>query len=260
MFVNGFGCDQSVWDAIVPAFKRDFRIILFDHTGSDYFVDEEFTEHRYGRVQAFVDDLLQLCEQLQVRAATLVGHSFGGLLSIVAANQGRELFARLVLLCASARYLDAPEDQYIGGFSRADLAQIYHAMNREYLAWASGFARLAMANPDRPELGDRFVVQLQALRPDIARVVFRLFAEYDGRPELSRIQQPTLILHSRDDLAVPPQTAVYLAEHIAGSQLVFLDADGHLPHVSHPEPVIAALLDFIRSSSADGRPDRAPED
>lgn len=246
MFVNGFGCGQAVWDAVIPPFERDYRIILFDHTGSNYFVDEVYTEQRYGRVQGFLDDLLGLCQRLGVRDATLVGHSFGGLLAMVAANRGRSHFGRLVLLCASARYLDAPEEGYVGGFSRGDLAVIYDEMNRQYFAWVSGFGHRAMANADRPEMGERFVAQLQALRPDVAQVVFRAFAEYDARGELPRIEQPTLVLQSRHDLAVPPPTAVYLAQQIPHSQLVFLDADGHLPHVSHPDQVRSALLAFLQ--------------
>lgn len=30
MFVPGFGCDQSVWNTVAPAFEEDHRVILFD--------------------------------------------------------------------------------------------------------------------------------------------------------------------------------------------------------------------------------------
>ena len=34
MFAHGFGCDQGMWQRLVPRFSRDFRIVLFDHMGA----------------------------------------------------------------------------------------------------------------------------------------------------------------------------------------------------------------------------------
>ncbi|MEQ8661903.1 MAG: alpha/beta hydrolase, partial [Gammaproteobacteria bacterium] len=34
VFVHGFGGDQSAWQAIVPAFAADYRIVLFDNAGA----------------------------------------------------------------------------------------------------------------------------------------------------------------------------------------------------------------------------------
>jgi len=34
MFAHGFGCDQNMWRLVAPAFKDDFRAILFDFVGA----------------------------------------------------------------------------------------------------------------------------------------------------------------------------------------------------------------------------------
>jgi len=34
MFAHGFGCDQNMWRLVAPAFKGDFRAILFDFVGA----------------------------------------------------------------------------------------------------------------------------------------------------------------------------------------------------------------------------------
>jgi sigma-B regulation protein RsbQ len=33
VLAHGFGCDQNMWRHLVPAFEKDFRLVLFDHVG-----------------------------------------------------------------------------------------------------------------------------------------------------------------------------------------------------------------------------------
>ena len=34
LFAHGFGCDQTMWRYVAPAFEADHRVVLFDHVGS----------------------------------------------------------------------------------------------------------------------------------------------------------------------------------------------------------------------------------
>jgi pimeloyl-ACP methyl ester carboxylesterase len=34
VFAHGFGCDQSMWRFVTPAFEDEYRIVLFDHVGA----------------------------------------------------------------------------------------------------------------------------------------------------------------------------------------------------------------------------------
>jgi sigma-B regulation protein RsbQ len=52
---------------------------------------------------------------------------------------------------------------------------------------------------------------------------------------------PTVILQTTVDRAVPMAAAEFLRAHIPGSVLDILDAEGHLPHLTAPDVVGAAL-------------------
>lgn len=52
---------------------------------------------------------------------------------------------------------------------------------------------------------------------------------------------PAVILQTRQDPAVTIDAAEFLRDHLADSVLEILDASGHLPHLSAPDTVIAAL-------------------
>jgi sigma-B regulation protein RsbQ len=34
LFAHGFGCDQNAWQFVVDYFTDDYKVVLFDYTGS----------------------------------------------------------------------------------------------------------------------------------------------------------------------------------------------------------------------------------
>ena len=70
----------------------------------------------------------------------------------------------------------------------------------------------------------------------------------DHRQRLAEIRCPTLIVQSRSDPFVPLEVAEYMHRTIAGSALRVIDADGHLPHVSAPTQVVAAIRGFVEGA------------
>jgi class 3 adenylate cyclase len=61
---------------------------------------------------------------------------------------------------------------------------------------------------------------------------------------------PTLVLHRRGDRMVPVESGRYLAEHIAGSHLVELDGEDHLPYAGDTDQVLAEVEEFLTGSRA----------
>ena len=38
MFAHGYGCDQSMWRHVTPAFEKDYRLVLFDYVARDFLI------------------------------------------------------------------------------------------------------------------------------------------------------------------------------------------------------------------------------
>lgn len=239
VFAHGFGSAQSAWRHQVAAFAPDFRIVLFDHVGAGESDFTAYSPRRYSSLYSYAEDLLDLCTELKLAQCILVGHSVSGMVSLLAALVEPQLFSQLIFISASPRYLN--DENYIGGFEQSDLDALYAAMSSNYYAWASGFAPLAMGNPDKPELAQEFAKTLGDIRPDIAQAVARVIFESDHRQELPRLQVPTLILQASNDIAVPLDVGKYMANKIRQSQLINIDAQGHLPHLSAPDVVTKAI-------------------
>ncbi len=243
VFVHGFGTDQSAWKPVSRAFFPDYRVVLYDHAGAGSSSEEAFDPDRYAGLEAYAHDLLDVCTALDLRDAVLVGHSMGGMVAVLAALKRPELFSRLVLIGASARYLD--DDDYRGGFTQADLDGLYAAMTSSYQAWVSGFAPLVMGGEVNAEPGADFAKTLGAIRPDVAQAVARSIFQSDHRKDVVRLHLPTLLLQTKRDVAVPREAAEFLHRSIAGSTLVEVNTAGHLPHLTAPRGVIAAMRSWL---------------
>ena len=246
VFVCGLGTDQSVWNKIVPAFQDSHRIVLFDHVGAIPQNRDLFLAHqsRYLNISGYARDLLEVCEALQLpRSTVLVGHSLGALASMVASVQKPEQFSGLVLLGASPRYVDC--DGYRGGFAKADVDAVYDALMNDYDVWTRHFSALAMGNPNRPELAIKFSETMRHTPKEMMLTMLCSALQTDQRDKLSQIVQPTLVIQSADDIFVPLHVAEYLRDHIGNCELRVIAASGHLPHVSAPEAVTAALKSFL---------------
>lgn len=250
VFCHGFGTDQSAWAQVAAAFRHDYRIVTFDIVGSGQSDSSAFDANYYDDVTAYAQDLVEILDQLDLRDVVLVGHSMGGMFSILAALACPERVGSLVTIGASARYLD--DEGYRGGFTQADLDTFFEAMRMDYQAWASGFAVQAMGTPDRPELGDSFAICMKRIRPDVALSVLRLVMHADIRDRLDELKLPVLLIQTKEDIAVPIEAAEYLHKAIAGSELALIDATGHLPHFSAAAEVIRAMMawSIMRNGSA----------
>ena len=249
IFAHGFGSEQSAWRHQVAEFQKRYRIVLFDHVGCGGSDFNAFSPHRYRGVHAYAEDLLELCEELKLTDCTFVGHSFSGMVGLLAALVEPRRFRQLVFVKSTPRVLDDPESGYVGGFKRAELDAFFEAMSSNYQAWASGFGPLAMGNPERPELGQEFARTLSTMRPDIGLAFARLVFQYDHRGDLPRVKVPTLIIHAGEDLAVPNQVSDYMARRIPLAKLATIEARGHLPHLSAPAEVNRVIDSYLSAAA-----------
>lgn len=245
VFGHGFGTDQTSFRQLVQFFGKDYRVILYDNVGGGKADAEAYSPARYNTLNGYVTDLCDICEYLGLKDVIFVGHSVSGMVGVLASIRNPEYFSKLILLGASARYLNDDTAGYTGGFTQADLDGLYQAMSSNYYAWASGFSALVMNNPDRPQLAETFANTLSAIRPDIALAVARVIFESDHRADLAKVTRPVLIVQSSEDVAVPDAAAKYLQANIPGSQLIHINSKGHYPHMSAPGEVLNAILQFV---------------
>ncbi|MDQ2965672.1 MAG: alpha/beta hydrolase [Chloroflexota bacterium] len=250
LFAHGFGCDQTLWRFVAPAFERDFRVVTFDYVGAGRSDRSAYDSQRYASLDGYADDILAICRALGLQDVVLVGHSVSAIVAILASIAEPERFSDLLLITPSPRYLDDMPD-YRGGFNRPDIDGLLQMLDANAIGWSSFLAPIVMGNPDRPEL----TADLEATFCSIDPVMARQFAEVtflaDNRADLAKVTTPSLIVQCANDAVAPMEVGQYMHRHMPRSSLRVIEATGHCPHVSHPAETIAAVREHLGTRQRD---------
>ena len=183
--------------------------------------------------------MLEILNDLDLSDAVFVGHSVSSMIGVLAANRDSSRFGQLVLVGPSPSYIN--EDNYVGGFGKSDIDALLEALDSNYLGWSRHMAPIIVGNPDRPELGETLTSSFCSIDPRIARHFAHVTFLSDNRADLSDVTVPTLVIQCSDDVIAPFEVGEYVHEHIAHSTLVVLAAKGHVPSLSGPAEVVAAI-------------------
>ena len=111
VFAHGFGCDQKMWRFVAPAFEDDFRVVLFDYVGAGRSDGAAYDPVRYGRLEGYASDVIEVVDALGLRDVVFVGHSVSGVVGLLASIRRPELFSRMVLVCPSPCYTRSSESE-----------------------------------------------------------------------------------------------------------------------------------------------------
>jgi pimeloyl-ACP methyl ester carboxylesterase len=189
-----------------------------------------------------VDDLFGLIDHLRLGRAFLVGLSFGSTIVLKAAHREPRRFPRSVVQGAFARRQFTAAEQvalflgrrFPGTVSRLPLRETVLAYNNQM---------------DFPSLiSDRwtFYVEQNGLTP-IKSLAHRttLLTRLDMRPLLPAIPSDILLVQGREDRIVPQRYFEELKAALPRAESVIMPTAGHIPHLTHVEPLARLLGDWL---------------
>ena len=107
LLVHGMMAHSRWWDFIAPGLIDAWHVAAIDLGGMG---DSDFRYDYSG--DTFADEIKAVCDAAELdERVVLVAHSFGGAMSIKAANRYRERFQALVLVDSGLRAPDEPEPE-----------------------------------------------------------------------------------------------------------------------------------------------------
>lgn len=247
LFAHGYGCDQNMWRYVYPAFEEDYQVILFDHTGAGKSDESQYSYEKYNSLEGYSEDLLEICEYLDLKDVVLVAHSVSSMIAVLAANKEPERFSRLILIGPSPRYIN--DGDYAGGFNREDIDELIEALNSNYLGWAANMAPVIMGNGEKPELGEELTNSFCRTNPEIAKHFAKVTFLSDNREDLAAVKVPTLVMQCKEDVIAPREVGEYVHKNIRNSSFRILEATGHCPNLSAPEETLSVMKEFLQKTS-----------
>lgn len=243
VFAHGFGCDQNMWRYLVPAFENEFKIILFDFVGAGKSDIAAYNPERYASLQGYAQDVLDICEALDLQEVIFVGHSVSSMIGLLAANKEPRYFSRLIMVGPSPGYIN--DGDYVGGFERKDIEGLLETMEKNYIGWANFLAPAIMGHKDRPYLGEELTESFCSTDPIIAKQFAEATFFSDNRRDLKQNKIPSLVLQCSDDIIAPLAVGAYLEKNLPYSKVKVMKATGHCPHMSEPEETISLIREYL---------------
>ena len=248
-FSHGWPLNADMWDGqMLFLVQNGFRCIAHDRRGHG-----RSTQTSSGNdMNGYADDLAAVIEALDLKEATLVGHSTGGgEVARYIGRHGTSRVAKAVLIAAVPPLLlktDAnPEGIPIDVFDglRAglmkDRSQFYKEFASPFYGANQPGAKVSQG------LFDQFWTWSMQSGLKNAYESIKAFSETDFTEDLKKIDVPTLVLHGEDDQIVPVKnSAMKSARLIKGAKDVYYPGAPHGITATHQDQINAELLSFIK--------------
>lgn len=168
------------------------------------------------------------------RAPLLLGHSYGGAITLELALRHPDRLAGLVLVATGARLKVNP----------VILQLMQEAADRGVPADAG---RMAWSPDADPALVDEAAAVGRRTPPQSALADWLAVNAFDRLGDMAAVALPTLVLAGAQDVLTPTKYTNFLAEHIAGAQLTIVEGAGHMLPMERPDEVAQSIADFRAS-------------
>jgi pimeloyl-ACP methyl ester carboxylesterase len=233
--------------------RRGHRAIAYDRVG--YGRSDGRAPGRIS-VETNAAELVRLLAALELREVTLVGWSYGGGTSIVAAKRDPSRIARLALVGSVGPGVEersavpAPLIDFLAGPVLSWVSSVPPAARRLRAAMTT-----AAFHPDA--VPDWFRTQLAAnfARPHTLATFRSEGRDLGGEADLDPgpIELPILVIHGDEDRLVPLAVAETLHARAPGSDLRVIPRAGHMPPITHAALLADAIADFAAHGARQGR-------
>ncbi|KAK5651318.1 hypothetical protein OQA88_12614 [Cercophora sp. LCS_1] len=248
VFSHGWPLNSDSWEAqMFHLASHNYRVIAHDRRGHG-----RSSQPWHGNnMDTYADDLLQLFVHLDLRNATLVGHSTGGGEVTRFVAQSPERVSKAVLVGAIPPLLVSTPAN-LDGVPIANFDALRDGMKADRAALMREIPETTFFGFNRPGAQRREgLVEgwfQQAMMAGFVGVYdcIKAFSETDFTEDLKKIEVPTLILHGDDDQLVPiDNSARKMVKLLKNPTLKVYEGGNHAIHQTHVERVNKDLLEFL---------------
>jgi non-heme chloroperoxidase len=249
-FSHGWPLNADAWDGQMLFFAQNgYRCVALDRRGHGRSGQASANNDMNG----YADDLAAVIEALDLKDATLVGHSTGGgEVARYIGRHGSQRVRKAVLVAAVPPIMlqtpANPEGLPIEVFDKiragvaGDRSQYY-----KELAVAFYGANRPGAKVSQGTLDQFWLWSMQAGAKNAYESV-KAFSETDFTEDLKKFDVPTLVLHGEDDQIVPVKdSAKKSAKLIKGAKEIYYPGAPHGLTATHQDQVNADLLAFLKT-------------
>lgn len=251
IFVHGGMEDYRTWEAQIDSFPRQYRVIAYSRKFN--FPNQNTEEVNDFSAETEANDLAEFITALKLQPVHLVGHSFGGLISIFLAKKHPELVSSLTLseptlinwlpgFDGGQRLYDDFYGKLWGPVKQAFKQKDTMGVIRHTLIY---FAGVDLSDKLPAEALDQLIANF----PEWRSIAFssNAFSPIDKK-DIQNLKGPILLLSAGQTLPIIQNTNVELKRLLPGAQTCYLADATHDYWMTHSKQLRDALLNFIKTT------------
>ena len=231
LFIHGNLASKEWWIPSMEYFGRrggNSHLVAADWRG--YGDSKGITSAEQIDFKLFAKDMIALLEQKDMTDVTLVGHSTGGFIALLAALEKPELFNKIVLLdSVGPEGLHIPEPT-------APVYEHFVKMSEDF-----EYCKVVLAatingcDPNSPQFLPLLEKTFASDKAMFKGVIENLNGPHDYKEALKALNISTLVIHGDKDLVLTMDVAETLDSLLPNSKLHVAEGYGHSMNMENPE-------------------------
>lgn len=220
VLLHGYAGCAETWEHQINHFSKNYRVIAPDLRGHGQ-SDAPFTRYTMGELVA---DLYRITQYLELpEQFILVGHSFGGSISVEYADAHPEQISHLVLIATAVEW---PMPRPARFFFRLPAAffRVWWPYRGRWNCEVHAFKRMALNNLEK----------------------------FNGRKKMERLSMPTLVITGQRDNYFHRRIYDDVGQTVPGADIVDIGASKHKVQLERHQAVIRTIERFVDKSKRGG--------
>jgi len=232
LLVHGNVSSTEYWDKFLSILPRQYRAVALDLRGCGR------TEHPPDgyNIPQFVEDLNQFARHLGLTRFHLLGHSMGGMTSMLFTLKYSEKVQTLGLLDT------VPAD---GLFLNDEIRTYFSQILNDRNLLRQTMEAAVMPYGEGPSFVERATEIASSCTPQTFTVSPESMHQTNFISEVSKITAPTLIIHGKDDAVIPLEFMVPTMKAMVDAEVIIFTHCGHSPQVERPREFAKTYLHFV---------------
>lgn len=224
IFLHGWGVDSQLWFKIIPELvKKNWSMYFLDLPG---FGQSQVPKSAYG-VDDYKKIVYKFIKKLDIKKVNLIGHSFGGRITIKLASENPEFLEKIVLV-DTAGVVTASKIKKISTLIAKIISPIF---------------KPSFMQPLRKKF--YFFIGSEYLENEKLSQIFSKVVSENLTRLLTHINKSTLIIWGKNDKITPLYYGELMNKLIPKSKLIIFEKAGHFSFIDQPEGFVRELIKFI---------------
>jgi len=177
VFVHGWCCDRSYWDAQLPYFAQRYKVVAIDLAGHG----ESGLDRKEWTMGAFGEDVVAVVNKLTLDQVVLVGHSMGGAVILEAARR----MPKRVIGLVGVDTLQNFEDK----FTQEQIEDMFTPLRSNFAEATRNFVRTMFTPNSDPVLVEKIANDMSSAPQEVGLGALEGYVDFHNNEEIRVLQE-----------------------------------------------------------------------